>query len=480
MNMLNRERWGARPLPSMQELIGKLDEKIAAGQRDQVRREAERQRAGASVMDGSQDVLDQLESLEEEESKSPKPRKRRARGQGAAGEHCVAIVLGKALCRGRLSIEHAARCSALARAIREGRLVPDRILFTSSAASKTMNNRDDATTACTYFLHLCDSLNITIDESIIRVASTPITTRDGMAAVLRSAILPELAPNARLHAAFFASDYQVGRIERIGAVTPRLSLFAPLAERRDAYLYAKRSSPQKKKRASAPPALGATTWSMEKVAYPPGLLVAGEGAFAAAFLAQTHVIFDSLVPLLHNMHAIVNREEFLAREYYDDLLIAKRRVAEQLHLVDSPMRPATLKLRTMSTTAPAELAAGAGLGDDDALVDEAVERILHSLSELERLVRPAATRQDFLDEAEWRAAYALLQKAISEARAATDPDRPLPASEWGRLVDQDEAVSLDLTDLLELQRLSVDEEAGSPLGASASLAYLPRKIKEPN
>ena len=76
--------------------------------------------------------------------------------------------------------------------------MPDRILFTSSAASKTMNNRDDATTACTYFLHLCDSLNITIDESIIRVASTPITTRDGMA---RAGVRSDDASSTRVEAA---------------------------------------------------------------------------------------------------------------------------------------------------------------------------------------------------------------------------------------------------------------------------------------
>ena len=86
-----------------------------------------------------------------------------------------------------------------------------------SAASKNMNNRDDATTACTYFLHLCESIDVEVDEGLIRIAS-PVTTRDGMDAVLRTLIVPELAPNARLHAAFFASDYQLARLERIGAV----------------------------------------------------------------------------------------------------------------------------------------------------------------------------------------------------------------------------------------------------------------------
>lgn len=85
---------------------------------------------------------------------------------------------------------------------------------------------------------------------------------------------------------------------------------------------------------------------------------------------------------------------------------------------------------------------------------------MHALAELERLVRPAATRQDFLDEADWRRALALLSRAIADARGATDPDRPLPSEEWGRLVDRDApGESLDLAELLSLQRIELGDDA---------------------
>ena len=74
-----------------------------------------------------------------------------------------------------------------------------------------------------------------MDERCIRVSSTPVTTRAGLNLLLDDAIVPCLDPASHLHAAFFASDYQLSRLERIGAVTPRLSIFEPLSARRDIY-----------------------------------------------------------------------------------------------------------------------------------------------------------------------------------------------------------------------------------------------------
>ena len=77
---------------------------------------------------------------------------------------------------------------------------------------------------------------------------------------------------------------------------------------------------------------------------------------------------------------------------------------------------------------------------------------MKNLGDLERLVRPAATRLDFLDDKDWRTARELLSRTINAARAATDPDQALPSSEWGRLVDRDAADDLDLAELLALTR----------------------------
>ncbi|KAH8095986.1 hypothetical protein JL720_3325 [Aureococcus anophagefferens] len=305
------------------------------------------------------------------------------------------------------------------------------VVFTASAASKAEGCGDDATVACSYFLHLCEALGVPLDPESLVVSPTPVTTRVGMQALLERFVVPQLSATAGLHLTFFASDYQLSRLERIGAVTPHLSLFAPLAERRDVFLQHvaatealyKTNTTRKGQRPRMPSLSakdgGATSWALEKVLYPPGLLISSGDAFAASFLAQTHVIFDSLVPLLLNFHAIVNKEEILAAEYYDDLLLAKRRVSEQLQLVDSPMRPAALRLKTMATASPHALARQAaaaradGDGDDrrrqdeaagQQFVDEALERVLARLNEIERLVRPAATREGCLDAADWERA----------------------------------------------------------------------------
>ena len=418
---LNDAQTGNLRLPTMAELMKRTDEKLLEAQFDTSKREALRQRSGESIVDGSRAVLEQLEDLE-------------SHHHSLSEEFTVAIVLGKALKDSRLSIEHAARVSTLVRQMKAG-LEPSMLMFTASAASMAPGAvRDDATTACTYFLHLCESMHVHVDHSRIHVTHTPVTTRDGMAKVLEEAILPALPANASLHCAFFASDYQLTRLERIGSVTPKLSLFAPLAARREAYL----------KNLT----LGGTTWSLEKVSYPPGLLTAGSDGISAAFLAQLYMIFDRLVPLLHNFHAIILHEEILSKEFYDDLLVAQDHISERLRLVDSPLRPATLRLRTTASTSPLDLVRA----DFEVPLDEALEQCVKNLGDLERLVRPAATRLDFLDEKDWRKARELLSRTINDARAATDPDRPLPSADWGRLVDRDGAGDLDLAELLELQR----------------------------
>ena len=474
-------------VPSMQELMGIVEEKHLTRQREAEDRE--KRSPEQNMMDGSRDVyLEQLEGLSG---------RRSALASAKRPQFCVAVVLGKALCSGRISVEHAARCSALARALLERRLDPDQVVFTASAASKAEGCGDDATVACSYFLHLCEALGVPLDPDALVVSPTPVTTRVGMQSLLERFVVPQLSATAGLHLTFFASDYQLSRLERIGAVTPHLSLFAPLAERRDVFLQHvaatealyKTNTTRKGQRPRMPSLSakdgGATSWSLEKVLYPPGLLISSGDAFAASFLAQTHVIFDSLVPLLLNFHAIVNKEEILASEYYDDLLLAKRRVSEQLQLVDSPMRPAALRLKTMATASPHALARQAaaarsdGDGDDrrrqdeaagQQFVDEALERVLARLNEIERLVRPAATREGYLDAADWERALALLQAVLAEARAATDPDAPLPASEWGRLVDEDEPDygDLALSEIADFNRLRderslVEEGTGDAL-----------------
>jgi len=362
----------------------------------------------------------------------------------------VAVVLGKALARGRVSIEHAARVCGLVRALRDG-LSPCLVVFASSAASRAVESNsslpllDDAHAACTYFQHCCESvLGAAFPASRVMVSPTPLTTKEAMRKLLNGAISPLLkTPSEPVHVALFASEYQLRRFEHVWRVTPRLSLLAPLAARNDLPL-------KHKKKAAPEPPVGRpsggpqeelapkdrryeTTWSFRGTPYPPKLLADDA---AGAFLAKTHVVVDSLVPLLVNLHGVVSREEFLAREYYDDLCDAKTRLARAQAVVDSPMRPAALRsLPTMATLSSADLSAHVNRPDAPPLVDEALERVIRWLNDLERLLRPAASRTDSLTAEDWRTALKLLHRALTEARLATDPDRPLPASLWGSLLE---------------------------------------------
>lgn len=359
----------------------------------------------------------------------------------------VAVVLGKALSSGRVSVEHAARVCGLVRALRDG-LSPSMVIFASSAASKgdispqatsNHNNKrsasslDDAHAACTYFHHVCESvLGAPFPASRVVVSSTPLTTKESMRRLLSGPIGQRLRSESDpIHVALFASEYQLQRLDKIYRVTPRLSMLTPLALRNATVVPSK-----KKKKASSfasdssAERAYATTWSFRSVPYPPQAL----SDEAATFLSKIHVVLDSLVPLLVNLHGVVNKEEFLAREYYDDLCDAKVRLERARAVVDSPMRPAALRsLRTMASLSPSKLNAA----DAQPLLDETLERVVRWLGDLERILRPAALRTDSLTSEDWRKALKLLQRALHDARAASDPDIPLPASMWGHLIEDE-------------------------------------------
>ncbi|KAJ1446786.1 hypothetical protein M885DRAFT_545250 [Pelagophyceae sp. CCMP2097] len=513
-----------RRMPTMVELIETTERELEAhlsAKADEVQRQLNSPNKALADFglrnEDSSVFLDHLEMLTAAQKKNKKRQASKGRlgrksSLGAAGDgFCAAIVLGKAMKQGRLSVEMAARISGLVRAMRDERVEPDVVIFTPSAAGRPSameqseaGTPDDASVACAYFVHLCDSVGLDVPECAMYVSTTPLTTRDSMRRLLATCIYPRLREKKAkyasgalsLHAAFFASGYLLQRLERVQHITPRLSLFAPLAERdgrlndRNEFHEAQKQQQRKRKAPDddAGEEVGATTWSLEAVRYPPALLADGDaalnhpdahvgavgtakGPMATLFLARTHVIFDSLMPLLLNVRAVVGKEEFLSREYYEDLLVARKLLAVQLALVESPLRPAGMRaLPIMSSISAAALAQGlhaSAVVDEDMvlnadgsaadpldvpiskrrpltsdveppLLDEALETILGWLAELTRLLRPAAMRTGDLSVEDWRHALRLLQKTMTEGRAATDPDRALAAAEWGRLLDEEE------------------------------------------
>lgn len=433
-----------KKFPTIQELMKATEDRLRRQQLDNGAREASATQPFYAMMSVKEEkpstTHEYLEWLEVLAGRRP---------PAADETFTVAIVLGKGVASGRISVEHASRVCSLVRALRDG-LSPCLVVFASSAASraaascdadgKLLNEScglDDAHAACTYFQHCCESvLGAAFPASRVVVSPTPLTTKEAVRKLIVGAILPRLKTVAApLHVALFGSDYQLRRLDKVWRVTPRLSLLSPLAQRN--------ATPKPRQKKKAGPAEDGkaevdrayeTSWSFGSARYPP-LLLANDAA--GNFLAKMHVLVDSLVPLLINLHGVVNKEEFLAREYYDDLCDAKARLARAQAVVDSPMRPAALRaLPTMATLSPSELSAHLNRADAPPLVDEALERVIRSLNDLERLLRPAASRTDSLAVDDWRRALKLLQRALADARAATDPDRPLPADQWGMLLDE--------------------------------------------
>ena len=384
----------------------------------------------------------------------------------------IAVVLGKPLVEGRLSVEHSARISALVRCLKKTPLKPFSVCFASSSAHRQNDGvsppNDDAPAAVSYFYHLCEAQSVEPPPSHRVFTTQPIQTRESMGKFLKTLRDmfddDDLSADEKHHLLIFLSDYEEARWRKVDAVTPRLSLLSTVRDDlgRDA--------------------------TFESTRYPPGLLIYES---ADAFLARLHVVVDSLVPLLINLHAVVNKEEFLAREYYDDLVDAKSSIEKQLEFVESPMRPASLRLLTSSSPAARSLLLGEttpiepsyegapavrrrprradvvltrattrGMQETSRFfLDEALESVISLLSELERLLRPAALRTDSLTVEDWRHALKLLQRAMHQGRLATDPDRPLAVSDWGRLTDLDDPHSTE-DDVAKFLSNSLDLDDG--------------------
>lgn len=94
----------------------------------------------------------------------------------------------------------------------------------------------------------------------------------------------------------------------------------------------------------------------------------------------------------------------------------------------------------------------------DVSTDVALESALLSLGRCADLIRPAGrlTSQSVSQE-KWRDAIRQLEHFLDLMETACDPDRPLPAHQWGMLsiapnnvTDDDDSISMDASDLAYL------------------------------
>lgn len=69
-----------------------------------------------------------------------------------------------------------------------------------------------------------------------------------------------------------------------------------------------------------------------------------------------------------------------------------------------------------------------------------LEGALLSLGRCVDLVRPAGLLVSVVPSKNWRRALRALEHSLSEIRSVCDPDRPLRPTEWGKLVDEEDAM----------------------------------------
>lgn len=69
-----------------------------------------------------------------------------------------------------------------------------------------------------------------------------------------------------------------------------------------------------------------------------------------------------------------------------------------------------------------------------------LEGALLSLGRCVDLVRPAGLLVSVVPSKNWKRALRALEHSLSEIRSVCDPDRPLRPTEWGKLVDEEDAM----------------------------------------
>ena len=161
---------------------------------------------------------------------------------------------------------------------------------------------------------------------------------------------------------------------------------------------------------------------------------------AVVYLGKCFLLAEELMPLLVNMKGVVEEEEFFQRDNYLMLASIRRSLVskvERLH--KSPGMKRALK-RYQGVTEDRSLLDREASGARNKDIIAILEGALLTLGRCVDLVRPAGLLVSVVSAENWRKALRALQKSLDEIRSACDPDRPLRPEEWGKLVDEEDAM----------------------------------------
>jgi len=357
-------------------------------------------------------------------------------GHLGAATH-VAVVFGKRLRGGRVSVEYAKRLATLAKALACGSLSPDVLCFTGAArpepgmplpSPSVVSIPDkgtggviplsEAAAGYLYFRGLCEELgvdmnafDVILDESSSAAATC---TRDNL-----SGVLAELSrrhgddASSRCHLTLVSSDYHLIRLQDEHRLSPSASALSPLD------------------------ASGAT-WTYLFAAYP--FCVSRDATTAA--LGRITVLASDLSVVLSNLDAVLTHRRFMAPENVHRLSDTLSRLRELSH--------ATMAIGRRGRRA------------------ETLDGAVMSLRSVQNYLAPLRTPGGSPSRRHLHAARELLADVIGRLRSELDPDMSLDAATARQLLAEARAAA-------EMASSSSAEEARCHCEDGVSPSGAPRK-----
>lgn len=317
-------------------------------------------------------------------------------GHLGAATH-VAVVFGKRLRNGRVSVEYAKRLATLAKALACGSLSPDVLCFTGAARPEPglpvpppsvvsipdkgaggVMPLSEAAAGYLYFRGLCEELSVDMsafDVILDESSSAAVTcTRDNL-----SGVLSEMArrhghgASSRCHLTLVSSDYHLIRLQDEHRLSPSASALSPLE-------------------------VSGATWTYLFAAYP--FCVSRDATTAA--LGRITVLASDLSVVLSNLDAVLSHRRFMAPENVHRLSDTLLRLRELSH--------ATMAIGRRGRRA------------------ETLDAVVMSLRSVQNYLAPLRTPGASPSRRHMSEARELLAEAIGRLRSELDPDMSLDAA----------------------------------------------------
>mmetsp|Transcript_40443 Transcript_40443/g.97620 ORF Transcript_40443/g.97620 Transcript_40443/m.97620 type:complete len:546 (-) Transcript_40443:197-1834(-) len=364
----------------------------------------------------------------------------------------VAVVFSKPLSDDQITTEYASRLVSLARLMKYENYRPELICFCGSPLAEG-DGLVTATSAGVVFLrHLCSANEISLEntnlciitqdedelswtESSLHPLVQEVIGRGYLKDWLEQSDVYERPTdeyglmrqrqrkNIHVHLTLVSTDYHLCNLNDIHVRSPRQSPLNALQHKID-------------HAAKVYKGIAKSTWCFRYATYP----YVYSKSEVAAFLGKCYLMSQELRPLLVNLRGVANEGEFFQRDNYRALVGTRRALVGLVEEVNNAFHQTRSNKETTFTT-PGNLKAElqktivkTPFQDGTMSADVALESALLSLGRCVDLVRPAGTLSaTSVSHADWTDAVAKLEYFLDVMQRCCDPDRPLPACDWGKL-----------------------------------------------